>query len=99
MEEGAPGRLARLEVQTWVFLPPLPATHIQGWGQWEEARPTWSYDFSLIPPCPSPGLQGLNSLTALPRVTQLLIAFVSPVRMRFWLRRVGVWVSMECELR
>lgn len=26
---------------------------------------------------------GLNSLTALPHVTQLLIAFVSPVRMRF----------------
>jgi len=43
-EEGAPGRLARLEVQTWVSLPPLPATHIQGWGQWEEARPTWSHD-------------------------------------------------------
>lgn len=50
---------------------------------------------SVTPPCPSPGLQGLKGLMALPQVTQLLHAFVSLVRMRLGLLRVGVGVRVE----
>lgn len=84
------------ETQTRVSLPPLPATQVQAivsGRKWDQG--TAPRLFSLIAPCLSPGLQGLKGLMALPQVTQLLHAFVSLVRMRLGLLRVGLGVRVE----
>lgn len=44
--------------------------------------------FSHTLPSPSPGLQGLCNLTALPHVTQIRQAFASPVKTRLALGRL-----------